>query len=136
MNMHKFSNLQTFMLLTVLACVIAGTASAQTVGWWGFEGTPGQTAEIGTIFPNRVNSSLLPAEVYARYDGAASTDYQPVFDDPIFEEPYGMGDPTTAFISRSTLRFTNPYADSGRSQGCPVRIQDSNGALDLQTFTL
>lgn len=136
MNMHKFSNLQTFMLLTALACVIAGTASAQTVGWWGFEGTPGQTAEIGTIFPNRVNSSLLPAEVYARYDGAASTDYQPVFDDPIFEEPYGMGDPTTAFISRSTLRFTNPYADSGRSQGCPVRIQDSNGALDLQTFTL
>lgn len=122
-------------VLTALACVIAGTAAAQTVGWWGFEGTPGQTAEIGTIFPNRVNSSLLPAEVYARYDGTASTDYQPVFEDSIFGF-YGMGDSTTSVVSRSTLKFTNSYADAGRSQGCPVRIQDSNGALDLQTFSL
>ena len=130
------SSLALTAALAALVCGIAGTSSAQTVGWWGFEGVPGQTAGIGTVFPNRVSPSQLPAEVYARYDGTASTDYQPVFDNPIFDGFYCMGDSTTAIESHSTLRFTNPYAESGRSQGCPVRIQDSNGALDLQTFTL
>ena len=125
----------TFAALAAFVGSSGWRASAEIVGWWGFEGVPGQTAGIGTVFPNRVDASRLPAEVYARYDGAASTDYQPVFDDSIFG-PYSMGDSTTSAVSRSTLRFTNSYADAGRSQGCPVRIQDSNGALDLQTFSL
>lgn len=65
------------------------TLTADVVGWWGFEGTPGNQAGIGTVFPNRIDAARLPAEVYARYDGAASTDHQPVFSDPIFG-PYAM----------------------------------------------
>ena len=125
----------TFVVHAVLVGSMVERASANTVGWWGFEGIPGQTAGIGTVFSNRVDASWLPAEVYARYSGTASTDYQPAFDDSIFG-PYGMGDSTTSVVSRSTLRFTNSYADAGRSQGCPVRVQDLGGALDLQTFSL
>ena len=124
-----------FAVILALVGGAGGSASANIIGWWGFEGTPGQTAGIGTVFPNRVDASQLPAEVYARYDGAASTDYQPIFDDPIFG-PYAMGDSATSIVTRSTLRFTNSYADDGRSQGCPVRVQDVGGALDLQTFSL
>ena len=125
----------TFAVLVAFVGGIGWRASAEIVGWWGFEGDPGQTAGIGTVFPNRVDALRLPAEVYARYDGAASTDYQPVFDDPIFG-PHRMGDSSTPVVTRSTLRFTNSYADAGRSQGCPVRVQDVGGALDLQTFSL
>ena len=124
-----------FVALVAFAGTIVGRVSAQTVGWWGFEGTPGRTAGIGTVFSNRVDSSRLPAEVYARYEGAASTDYQPVFADSIFD-PYSMGDTETSFASHSTLRFANSHADASRSQGCPVRVSDTDGALDLQTFTL
>ncbi len=115
--------------------LVARPLAAEVVGWWGFEGTPGSQAGIGTVFPNRIDAARLPAEVYARYDGAASTDHQPVFSDPIFG-PYAMGDATTSFASHSALKFTNSYADEGRSQGCPVRVLDTDGALDLQTFTL
>jgi len=125
----------TFATFLVFIGGIGGIVSAQPVGWWGFEGIPGQTAGIGTVFSNRVDASQLPAEVYARYSGTASTDYQPVFDDSIFG-PYAMGDTTTSVTTRSTLKFTNSYADAGRSQGCPVRVQDVGGALDLQTFSL
>ena len=130
-------SVMSFAALWVFAGGVGVRASANIIGWWGFEGVPGQTAGIGTVFSNRVDASQLPAEVYARYDGAASTDYQPVFDDPVVSAPYNaMGDSVTSVVSRSTLRFTNSYADAGRSQGCPVRVQDVGGALDLQTFSL
>ena len=131
---------RSFLAFVALAAIIGSAgvrASANIIGWWGFEGVPGQTAGIGTVFTNRVDASRLPAEVYARYNGTASTDYQPVFENPVFSPPYNaMGDSVTSVGSRSTLRFTNSYADAGRSQGCPVRVQDVDGALDLQTFSL
>ena len=55
----------TFVVHAVLVGSMVERASANTVGWWGFEGIPGQTAGIGTVFSNRVDASWLPAEVYA-----------------------------------------------------------------------
>lgn len=122
--------------LIVLAIVLAiGSLSATTIGWWGFEGTPGQEASIGTIFPNRANPETLPAEVYARYSGSASTDYQPRFIEPIWG-PYGVGDSTVTKATKSALLFTQPVREPSRSMGCPIRVADTDGALDKQTFTL
>lgn len=123
-------------LAIAVGCLLsARSLTAEVVGWWGFEGTPGKQASIGSVFTNRIDASRLPAEVYARYASAASTEHQPDFSESPFG-PYGVGDATTTFVSHSALKFTNSSADAGRSQGCPVRILDTDGALDLQTFSL
>ena len=122
--------------LIVSATVLAiGSLSATTIGWWGFEGGPGKTASIGTVFPNRANPGTLPAEVHARYSGSASTDYQPKFTEPIWG-PYGVGDSMVTVATKSALQFTLPAEESSLSKGCPIRIADTDGALDRQTFTL
>lgn len=124
-----------------ICCVVLATRSltAGTIGWWGFEGKLVQQASIGTVFTNRADATRLPAEVYARYDGSASTDYQPRFSLSVGENgaiASVVGDASTSAESRTSLNFTNPYDSAGRALGCPVRIQDADGQLDLQTFSL
>lgn len=125
-----------------LSCgVLAGKSlTAGTIGWWGFEGKPGEQVGIGTVFSNRVDDTRLSAEVYARYEGTASSDFQPRFVRSVVNQPSAfcsfVGDSSTSVTSRTSLKFTNSPADEGRTQGCPVRIQDKDAQLDLQTFSL
>ena len=116
-------------------CVLPFLESlAVTIGRWSFDGTAGETVSIGTRFLNKVDESKFPAEVVNRYNGPVSTGHLSsisTFDEEPFgacrESKFGADVP----IGTSLHFDGNP----GNSQGCPLYIDDSDGELELQSFT-
>lgn len=107
--------------------------SGEIVGRWSFDGTPGEKVAIGTSFLNRIDESKFPAKVVDRH-GAASTSHLSsisTFDDKPFdayrESKFGVDIPQS-----TSLHFDGK---PGNSQGCPLYIDDSDGELELQSFT-
>ena len=107
--------------------------SGEIVGRWSFDGTAGEKVAIGTSFLNRIDESKFPAKVVDRH-GAASTSHLSsisTFDDKPFdayrESKFGVDIPQS-----TSLHFDGK---PGNSQGCPLYIDDSDGELELQSFT-
>ena len=122
-----------------LAPVFSRSISAETsaLGLWLFAGQPNEQFAIGTKFSNRINSDKFPAEVRARYDGAASSEhlsfagsYETDPFNAIRQTKFGLDCP----IDNSVLCLDG---GNGANTGCPVYIDDtSSGELSLQTFTV
>ena len=115
-------------------CVLPFLESlAVTIGRWSFDGTVGETVPIGTQFLNKVDGSKFPAEVVNRH-GSASTGHVSsisTFD----EEPFGACRESKFGADMRVDKSLHFDGNPGNSQGCPLYIDDSDGELELQSFT-
>lgn len=128
-----YTKLRLFMLLAGMTT--AGGVAAGTLGFWTFEGAPGNVIAAETTFANKIDGTTLPMRSVDRYGNAESAGRLSTFVAPceassqMYIKPARVGEETP---------FASAYriAGSGANGGCPLYLDDPVGALNLQTFTL
>ena len=125
---------KTACALTLFAIFHIACVHGETVGRWSFDGTVGATVSIGTRFLNKMNSSKFPADVVNRYNSSASTGHLSsisTFD----AEPFDACRESKFGVDMRVDKSLHFDGNPGNSQGCPLYIDDSDGELELQSFT-
>ena len=104
-------------VLAFVAIMSAGLASAKTVAWWRFEGTPGATAP--TEIANSVADSTIPALTAASIKTlkfGSDADFMPKFVAP----------------SPKALKVYDPVSKSCVANASSLRLRDSREANPLK----
>lgn len=125
---------KTACALTLFAIFHIACVHGETVGRWSFDGTVGATVSIGTRFLNKMNSSKFPADVVNRYNSSASTGHLSsisTFD----AEPFDACRESKFGVDMRVDKSLHFDGNPGNNQGCPLYIDDSDGELELQSFT-
>lgn len=113
---------------------------AKTVGWWSMDGRVDACAEVGDVFRNRKDPSVLSAEVSYLYEGTPTADVLPVY-----RTAFGIPPPIGrvevpgedgSYTNSSSIFLAAP-ANGGSAKGCCVRVYDTaDQKMHLDTFTL
>ena len=123
-------------MLAVVGSFVAVAASAETVGFWTFEGAPGSSIAVDTAFANKIGDGQLALRAGDRYGNAEAAGTLSTFVEPcgtssrMYLKPARFGTETPLV---SAYHIVSP---SSSNSGCPLYLDDPNGTLKLQTFTL
>lgn len=109
----KWASCQT--VVAILFASVLGSLSADTIGWWRFEGTPGGQAS-GSLANSATGASALPA-LTAAYKGDDQS-YLPKYIDG-FTAEYSIFDPATrtAYPNAASLSLRSSYSKSPSMNG-------------------